>query len=65
MGNTLTTSGGESTLGRSQKSCRTDPKSAGSSGSHNAENSRMLFLLYLIHRTWNVVVDTVDHKNKR
>lgn len=23
----------------------------------NQENSRMLFLMYLIHRTWNVVVD--------
>lgn len=23
----------------------------------NQESSRMLFLMYLIHRTWNVVVD--------
>uniref|UniRef100_A0A8W7MTY6 GBD/FH3 domain-containing protein n=2 Tax=Anopheles arabiensis TaxID=7173 RepID=A0A8W7MTY6_ANOAR len=29
------------------------------------ENSRMLFLLYLIHRTWNVVVDSVDQKGKK
>ncbi|XP_050072628.1 uncharacterized protein LOC126560714 [Anopheles maculipalpis] len=33
--------------------------------SPNAENSRMLFLLYLIHRTWNVVVDSVDQKGKK
>lgn len=25
--------------------------------SGNQEGSRMLFLMYLIHRTWNVVVD--------
>jgi hypothetical protein len=25
--------------------------------SGNQESSRMLFLMYLIHRTWNVVVD--------
>lgn len=29
------------------------------------ENSRVLFLLYLIHRTWNIMVETVDIKNKR
>ncbi|XP_035912607.1 uncharacterized protein LOC118512370 isoform X1 [Anopheles stephensi] len=33
--------------------------------SPSAENSRLLFLLYLIHRTWNVVVDSVDHKGKK
>uniref|UniRef100_A0A4Y0BWA1 GBD/FH3 domain-containing protein n=2 Tax=Anopheles funestus TaxID=62324 RepID=A0A4Y0BWA1_ANOFN len=33
--------------------------------SPNAESSRMLFLLYLIHRTWNVVVDSVDQKGKK
>lgn len=32
---------------------------------NNPENSRVLFLLYLIHRTWNVVVDSVDQKGKR
>uniref|UniRef100_A0A0K8VL65 Formin-like protein 1 n=2 Tax=Bactrocera latifrons TaxID=174628 RepID=A0A0K8VL65_BACLA len=31
----------------------------------NGETSRMLFLLYLIHRTWNVVVETVDTRSKR
>ncbi|XP_055530854.1 uncharacterized protein LOC129721836 isoform X2 [Wyeomyia smithii] len=31
----------------------------------NPESSRMLFLLYLIHRTWNVVVDTVDQKGRK
>lgn len=35
----------------------------GSSG--NGENSRVFFLLYLIHRTWNVVVDSVEQKGKR
>uniref|UniRef100_A0AAG5DFY9 GBD/FH3 domain-containing protein n=4 Tax=Anopheles atroparvus TaxID=41427 RepID=A0AAG5DFY9_ANOAO len=36
-----------------------------SSQSVNPENSRMLFLLYLINRTWNVVMDTVDPKEKK
>lgn len=31
----------------------------------NPESSRMLFLLYLIHRTWNVVVETVDQKGRK
>ncbi|KAJ8730365.1 hypothetical protein PYW07_017403 [Mythimna separata] len=31
----------------------------------NAESSRVLFLLYLIHRTWNVVVEHVDSKSAR
>lgn len=43
--------------GRSAKSKKSD--TAG------PENSRVLFLLYLIHRTWNIMVDTVDIKNKR
>jgi len=34
-------------------------------GSSNGETSRVLFLLYLIHRTWNVVVETVDTRSKR
>lgn len=47
-----------STLGgRSTKSKKSE--SAG------PENSRVLFLLYLIHRTWNIMVETVDLKNKR
>lgn len=32
---------------------------------HNGETSRVLFLLYLIHRTWNVVMDTMDSRTKR
>lgn len=36
--------------------------SSNNNNSNNPENSRVLFLLYLIHRTWNVVV---DHKGKR
>ncbi|XP_053607250.1 uncharacterized protein mwh isoform X2 [Plodia interpunctella] len=31
----------------------------------HAESSRVLFLLYLIHRTWNVVVEHVDSKSAR
>ncbi|XP_017482178.1 PREDICTED: uncharacterized protein LOC108371179 [Rhagoletis zephyria] len=31
----------------------------------NGETSRVLFLLYLIHRTWNVMVETVDTRSKR
>ncbi|OWR55219.1 hypothetical protein KGM_215060 [Danaus plexippus plexippus] len=29
----------------------------------NAESSRILFLLYLIHRTWHVVVEHMDSKS--
>lgn len=43
--------------GRSTKS-----KNSNSTG---PENSRVLFLLYLIHRTWNIMVETVDPKHKR
>lgn len=47
-----------STLGgRSAKSKKSE--------STRPENSRVLFLLYLIHRTWNVMVETVDLKSKR
>ncbi|KAH8370747.1 hypothetical protein KR093_004863 [Drosophila rubida] len=35
-----------------------------SPGAGNGETSRMLFLLYLIHRTWNVVMDTMDTRTK-
>ncbi|CAH0719636.1 unnamed protein product, partial [Brenthis ino] len=31
----------------------------------NPESSRILFLLYLIHRTWNVVVEHMDNKSTR
>ncbi|XP_030375643.1 uncharacterized protein LOC115624933 [Scaptodrosophila lebanonensis] len=30
----------------------------------SGETSRVLFLLYLIHRTWNVVMDTMDTRTK-
>ena len=33
--------------------------------STSGENSRVFFLLYLIHRTWNVVVESVEQKGKR
>lgn len=47
-----------STLGgRSSKSKKSD--------SAAPESSRVLFLLYLIHRTWNIMVDSVDLKNKK
>ncbi|CAG9093150.1 unnamed protein product [Plutella xylostella] len=32
---------------------------------NHAESSRVLFLLYLIHRTWNVVLEHVDTKSGR
>lgn len=38
---------------------------AANATSNNGETSRMLFLLYLIHRTWNVVMDTMDSRTKR
>ncbi|EDV95958.1 GH15484 [Drosophila grimshawi] len=37
---------------------------SGSSPPNGGETSRMLFLLYLIHRTWNVVMDTMDTRTK-
>lgn len=37
------------------KSATIDRREVDTNG--NQENSRMLFLMYLIHRTWNVVVD--------
>lgn len=43
--------------GRSSKSKKSE--------SAAPENSRVLFLLYLIHRTWNIMIETVDLKNKR
>lgn len=47
-----------STLGgRSSKSKKSD--------SAAPESSRVLFLLYLIHRTWNIMVESVDLKNKK
>ncbi|XP_034103443.1 uncharacterized protein LOC117567511 isoform X1 [Drosophila albomicans] len=39
-------------------------QSNSSPGAGNGETSRMLFLLYLIHRTWNVVMDTMDTRTK-
>lgn len=40
---------------------------SGNGGNNNSGETtpRMLFLLYLIHRTWNVVMDTVDTRTKR
>jgi len=38
---------------------------AGNATSNSGETSRILFLLYLIHRTWNVVMDTMDTRTKR
>lgn len=67
MGNTVSSASGESlydrqTFPRSEKKLvpkastieRTDNSSHGNG---QQESSRMLFLMYLIHRTWNVVVD--------
>ena len=72
MGNSVTTINAtnaatpncHSTMGRSHKSSNKSYKNDAQSSS-NPENSRVLFLLYLIHRTWNVVVETVDPKSRR
>lgn len=37
----------------------------GNNNNGHQETSRMLFLLYLINRTWNVMIDSVDNKGKR
>lgn len=74
MGNSVTTinanddnvgGGCQSTFGRSQKSGQKKIDKSASASGENAESSRILFLLYLIHKTWNVVVDTVDPKSRR
>ncbi|KAH8415526.1 hypothetical protein KR222_001990 [Zaprionus bogoriensis] len=50
---------------RDASSCLDAGGGNGTSASPNSgETSRMLFLLYLIHRTWNVVMDTVDTRTK-
>lgn len=55
-----------STLGnRGQKGQSTSTTNNKKAPGDGPETSRVLFLLYLIHRTWNVVVDTVDPKAKR
>lgn len=48
-------------------SCLGSGNGGTSSGNQNSGETtpRMLFLLYLIHRTWNVVMDTVDTRTKR
>ncbi|XP_015043584.2 uncharacterized protein mwh isoform X1 [Drosophila pseudoobscura] len=40
------------------------PNASNAPPPHNGETSRVLFLLYLIHRTWNVVMDTMDTRTK-
>lgn len=70
MGNSVSTSRSEipslydrQTLPRQEKklivpkSSTIDRRNDDNNNSSNQENSRMLFLMYLIHRTWNVVVD--------
>lgn len=68
MGNTVSSSSGQSplydrqTFPRSEKKIipranTIDRSDNRNQNSGNQENSRMLFLLYLINRTWNVVVD--------
>lgn len=69
MGNSVTSinpalnNNWSSTLGRNKKNPNKNDKT--SSSSVNGENSRIFFLLYLIHRTWNVVIETVDLKSKK
>lgn len=54
--------GSSSCLGGGQN---TSSNNNNSTPPHNGETSRVLFLLYLIHRTWNVVMDTMDSRTKR
>ncbi|CAH0578988.1 unnamed protein product [Chrysodeixis includens] len=54
MGNGLSSSASRKWPGRKQQEA---PR--------HAESSRVLFLLYLIHRTWNVVVEHVDAKSAK
>lgn len=61
MGNV---SSGQSTLSRAWRNAESGRhETKRSKGSQ--ENSRTFFLLYLIHRAWNGVVDTMDSKGKR
>ncbi|KAH8327392.1 hypothetical protein KR074_005316 [Drosophila pseudoananassae] len=53
--------GSSSCLGGGQN---TSSNNNSSTPPHNGETSRVLFLLYLIHRTWNVVMDTMDSRTK-
>lgn len=63
MGNTVTNT---STLGRRGNTFpKTGKRTADTNQENQQENSRMLFLMYLINKTWNVVVDSVDPKIKR
>ncbi|KAH8379097.1 hypothetical protein KR009_003056 [Drosophila setifemur] len=57
-GETQARLGSSSCLGGANGSSSNNPP-------HNGETSRVLFLLYLIHRTWNVVMDTMDSRTKR
>lgn len=72
MGNTTSSQGAlkSQTLPRADKNLVPKPNTQSQtlnnkSTSGNGENSRVFFLLYLIHRTWNVVVDSVEQKGKR
>ncbi|GAB0099596.1 hypothetical protein DMENIID0001_154820 [Sergentomyia squamirostris] len=63
MGNV---SSGQSTLSRgwrSGESGRTNTKPR--SSKESSDGPRSFFLLYLIQRSWNVMVDTMDSKGKR
>lgn len=68
MGNTVSSPSGQQsplydrqTFPRSEKKlvpkANTIERSDRNQNNGNQENSRMLFLMYLINRTWNVVVD--------
>lgn len=63
MGNTVSNM---STLGRRGNTFpKTSKRTTDTNQENQQENSRMLFLMYLISKTWNVVVDSVDPKVKR
>lgn len=58
MGNTPTTINATDNVESSRRTNQRDAKNNGA----NSEESRVFFLLCLIHRTWNVVVDPISKR---
>lgn len=62
MGNTASTLDDENTIKSRTSTLHSQHKNK---KCETTENSRALFLLYLIHKTWTVVIESVDLKSKR
>ncbi|KAJ6647128.1 Formin-like protein 1, partial [Pseudolycoriella hygida] len=60
MGNSQTTLNGTNNVDPTRKAHQRDGKQNGST----SEESRVFFLLCLIHRTWNVVVDPISKRSR-